>query len=422
MRVKILLPVLAALLWPLQGSYGQTERAALNPDTPAPAIVTKVEEVSLDLVIRNKKGQPVPDLKPGDLEITDDGSPAKISALHLVQGSSSGHIVTLVFDRLEPVAARQARDAAAQILKLAPASGVQLAVVKLGGRLRLFQEFTNNRQALKRAIGMATDGIKGDPGQGKRRGGEGTDQSGTRRLRYTEPNACSGDADSAGAVAAHRAGSSCEPIDIRFDGFGPGQQRLAGRKAVVYFAQGLELDSSGQTALNSAISAANRAGVSIYAIDVNGLDAKASDGLMAAVAMAGAAHAAGPSAGNSIQRGGGAPPSSVDTVAPGMRTNMGEQMGRIEMNGGSAGNESPLAKLSRGTGGAYIAGSENPRKALRRMLEDLKTYYEVSYVPAAQEDDRFRTVSVKPQRRGLLVQAPRGYFALAPGGSGSPAV
>jgi VWFA-related protein len=165
MRVIIALSALAAaVVWPPPWAYGQTEPAAAKPSAPSSpaAIVTKVEEVSLDLVVRNK-GKLVSDLKPGDLEIIDNGSPAKISDFRLVNGSSSGHVVTLVFDQLEPVAAHQARDAADQILKMAPASGIQFAVLKVGGRLRLFQEFTTNRETLKRAIGMATGGIKGDP-------------------------------------------------------------------------------------------------------------------------------------------------------------------------------------------------------------------------------------------------------------------
>ncbi len=415
----VALPALAALaFWP-SWSYAQTERAAANSSTPAAAIVTKVEEVSLDLAIRNRKGKPVSDLKAGDLQIFDDGSPAKISDLRFVNGSPGGHLVTLVFDRLEPAAARQARDAAMQLLKLAPSNGISFAVVEVEGRLRLFQEFTSDRQALKAAIGMATGKGKGDPAKESAAAEKELVQAARGAVSAPENRTMAQvmltALEQSQRIAQDR---HANPALSGLLALARAQQRIAGRKAVVYFAQGLELDSSGTNMLKSVVSSANRSGVSIYALDVQGLDFKATQGLMAAISMAGAMHAAGESPGNSVQAGGGAQPSPGNVlVTGGMQTSMGEQMGRIETNVATA-NRGPLANLSAGTGGIYIASAENPRKPLRHMLEDLTTYYEVSYVPAAEEDGRFRSVSIKPRRPGLIVKAPTGYFALPPGESG----
>ena len=51
------------------------------PLLPAPAqqssgstVKTNVEEVLLDLIVRDKKGKPVTDLKPEDLNVFDDGT------------------------------------------------------------------------------------------------------------------------------------------------------------------------------------------------------------------------------------------------------------------------------------------------------------------------------------------------------------
>src|SRR6202035_162009 len=64
-----------------------------HAQTPAPApqndkttIVTNANEVTVDLVVHNKKNDPVLDLKPGDIAITDSGSAVKISDLRLVTG------------------------------------------------------------------------------------------------------------------------------------------------------------------------------------------------------------------------------------------------------------------------------------------------------------------------------------------------
>ena len=52
--------------------------------------------------------------------------------------------------------------------------------------------------------------------------------------------------------------------------------------------------------------------------------------------------------------------------------------GRIEFDGTVSG-AGALADLSLGTGGVYIPASGDPRKPLRRMIEDLTTYYRASF-------------------------------------------
>jgi hypothetical protein len=51
------------------------------------AVVSNVDEVALDLVARDRKGNFVADLKPGDLEIVDGGSPVAIKDLRIADAS-----------------------------------------------------------------------------------------------------------------------------------------------------------------------------------------------------------------------------------------------------------------------------------------------------------------------------------------------
>src|SRR5262249_1531755 len=89
------------------------------------------------------------------------------------------------------------------------------------------------------------------------------------------------------------------------------------------------------------------------------------------------------------------------------------------LNEGLSGHTEPLAFLAESTGGAYMTANDNVRKPLERLLEDLTTYYEMSYVPPIQEyDGRFRTISVLPTREKLKIQSRAGYFALPPGNNG----
>src|SRR5215475_14380884 len=113
--------------------FGQSEAAK----TPEQTTVVNVNEVSLNLVVRDKHGKLVSDLKPEDITISDGGTPVKISQLRLVSGDSGEHIVTMVFDRLGLAAGHNAQEIAGKILKMVPQNGFSICVMKAQGRLML---------------------------------------------------------------------------------------------------------------------------------------------------------------------------------------------------------------------------------------------------------------------------------------------
>ncbi len=109
-------------------------------------------------MVHNRKNEPILDLKPEDIAVTDSGSAVKLSDLRLVTGQSGAqHLITLVFDRLEPSSAKNARDIAAKILKMVPANQFSFSVLNIEGRLRLFQEFTSDPGAVTKAVDAATE-------------------------------------------------------------------------------------------------------------------------------------------------------------------------------------------------------------------------------------------------------------------------
>src|SRR5450432_3686944 len=102
----------------------------------SPTIVSNADEVTLDLVVHDKKNKNVLDLKPEDIAVTDSGSAVKLSNLRLVTGQTSAeHLITLVFDRLDPSSARNAHDIAGKMLKVIPANEFSISVLNIGGRL-----------------------------------------------------------------------------------------------------------------------------------------------------------------------------------------------------------------------------------------------------------------------------------------------
>lgn len=404
-----------------------TQTAAATATAPAPSIVSNVDEVTLDLIVHNKKNKPVLDLKPTDIGVTDNGSAVKLSDLRLVTDKSGAeHFVTLFFDRLDPSSATNARSIANKFLKAIPADGFNLSVLTMGGRLRLLQGFTTDRAAVQKAIVTATErteGIAEDPAAAPEKNllamaQTGTDSSGSRIAAK--------DRDAARVMLASLQESQhivqdqhCMPSLAGLLALARTQRQLSGRKVVLFFEQGPQLDSNAKDMLYTITGAANRSGVSIYVVAANAIDEQAGQGLLAAMAIGGMMSATRMGGSSSATTGSGTALQPVAMAPPGSIVAGADSLTRFET-GGLEGYQNSFAALAGKTGGSYITPSDSLKKSLQQFVEDMTTYYEASYAPAIQEyDGKFRPVVVHPVRSGLKVRARAGYFALPPGpGSG----
>jgi hypothetical protein len=102
-------------------------------------IVKDVDEVPVDMVIHGKKKNLV-NLTSSDFAVTDDGAAIKLRDVHLVtRQSGPNHLVTLLFDSLDPSAGTNARDLAKKIVKVIPAKDFSFAVFSVDRRLRILQ-------------------------------------------------------------------------------------------------------------------------------------------------------------------------------------------------------------------------------------------------------------------------------------------
>src|SRR5690349_16874258 len=89
------------------------------------------EEVVLDVIVRDKKGKTIKDLKPEDVEVLDNGQKREIKSFRLVEGREAVtgsarkeldplrqvRLVTLLFERLGQNGRRLAREAALDLIK-----------------------------------------------------------------------------------------------------------------------------------------------------------------------------------------------------------------------------------------------------------------------------------------------------------------
>jgi hypothetical protein len=166
---------LATLLLVLFASLagGQTAPEAQSTPTSGateqtPTINTNVDEVSLNLVVRDKKHNLILDLKPEDIAVTDNNAPVKLTGFHLVHAdetASTGNMITLVFDTFRGPTAKSARNIADKVLALLPSKGYSFAVLDFNGRLRLIQSAccqstTTGSYAIAVAGGVSRVGLR----------------------------------------------------------------------------------------------------------------------------------------------------------------------------------------------------------------------------------------------------------------------
>ena len=415
---------------------------------------TDVNEVSLDLIVHDKRQAAVLDLKPDDLQVTDDGVPVKLSEFHLVSGEAAagrGHLVTLLFDPFMGATAMSARLVAEKILDVLPSAGYTFAVLDLKGRLRLVLGFTGDRTVLDQAIHTETESqpivlnsslttalsIVHD---------EKADKAKTEAVAAAEKNLIAitqTGVDGAGhpvgvvergqaqtlAAALRDAQAISQEQRGRLSLAGllalvKSQEALGDRKTIIYFTANQQLDPASKKMLSTITAAAARSGVSVYTVDMEAINNGGKTDQANAMMNAQAA-----SVGTLQQQGSGPISGTVTTLANGSNTGpvWGPQQdiavmtdfmrnGFEDLSNPFADTKNPMADLSKATGGLYIDAQNSTKKPLQQMVQDLSTFYQASYVPPFKDyDGKFRAISVKPLRAGLSIQTKSGYFALAGG-------
>ena len=407
-EINLLLLVTGAFgaLW----CHSQTAQPAIQ----GTILTGKAEEASLDFVVHDKKQRCVLDLKPEEVAVIDDGQAVKVTSLRLINSEAeNGHLITLVFDHLSPTVKKNGSEVARKILKLVPKGKFSLAVLKIEpGRLGLLQAFTSDRNALDLAVTAALEPDTSAKGNAVEKAAEdllmevmktGIDASGThvsgseRTLARTMFDALQ---DSARTVQEQHAQSYLSELLALAES----QQKIAGRKVVIYFTQGNHTDSSGKEVMRSIIGAANRADVSIYTVDLTAFSRAAGSDLGPLSDMM---------ALSQLQTYYG--PAALPPTDEGYFSQRSMLFGATTFH-----DRSPGEELAEGTGGSYIEGAHDLQKPLQRMIQDMTTYYEAFYLPTLKEyDGKFRSVAVKPLRKGVKIQSSEGYFAIPPGATSS---
>jgi VWFA-related protein len=334
-------------------------------------------------------------------------------------------VIAFVFDRLSADGRNTAHKAAMSYLQRGHVEGDLVGVFAIDLALRTLQPFTTDpsliRAGLEQAASQANTAFSADRDRTRTlvdsvTAGEQT-SSGASSAAPSGPGAGSSGASIGAAAAAGALSQAVGRIQVgmlrTFEALERDQQgyastngllavvsglkSLPGRKTVVFFSEGLAIPPNVQAQFRSVIHSANKANVSVYAMDAGGLRTESMNAETRKEMM------------QAAQRRLRQIESGRDDSADGiMSRNLERNEDLLRLHP-----ESGLGQLANETGGFLIHDTNDAASAFRRMEEDMRFHYLLAYSPSNESyDGKFRTISVKVSRPGLQVQTRQGYFAV----------
>jgi VWFA-related protein len=402
-------------------------------------------EILVDVVVHDKHGHLVHGLRQSDFQVFEDNAAQTVTSWREVRGGVSPEqaepaanevfvqanksensalhlsrqvrLVSLVFDKLSDTGRKLARTGALDFLKHDAGPNAYYAVFYVDRSFKVIQTYTNNMDLLRAAIERATSGTRSAPNS----------EAGGLELLAEQTAAAVGTAESlsntgqgapsvnGGALADEQANAFTDnmlQLSDQLNRTDLGQvsifslwaiikqlERLPGRKSVLYFSEGYTMPNDLWMQFASLISAANRANVTVYAVDARGLIPASDTSLSQQVLSKGLAM------------------SNHMTRARSGGSAVGDfRAGDYELDSLRANGQMVLRELAESTGGELIANVNDFRPELRHLSEDFNTWYELTYKATNPDyDGRFRTIGVAlAGHPAYTVQARSGYFALPP--------
>lgn len=437
---QLLISLAAFLLCSLSAAaQSQSQQSQSQQNSPAQAGSTGIrataQETVLDMVFRDKKGKDIRDIRPEEVHILEDGVEQNLTSFRLEggnppktagpEGGATGstpvldpmrevRLVTLVFEGLDPEGKRFFRQALKDILDMAPEQNLYFSILTVDQRLHVIQPFTADHSALLKSMDRSMmwsfvqylnqsqevkqelkQMLSGDEPQLQSSAAGGPNAAQVQssinyrmaKMQYDMLQA---------AEATDREYNARATIDALMT-LVRAQSELPGRKVVLYFNPWLFIPESVKEQYSNLISIANRGNVSFYTVDPKGLVTWSQDNM-----------------GRDYLNG-----ATSEIRSQQMRGGVGEvstAQARAAETAEGAVRSNPLMwlrDLAQQTGGETIAETNDLRAPLRTVMDEVRSYYEASYVPhITVYDGKFRKISVRVDRPNVVVHTRSGYFAL----------
>jgi VWFA-related protein len=459
---RILLVSSAALVF--LASFPLLSQNEPAQEAKRPVIRTTTREVVLDVVVRDKHHHAVTDLKPGEVEVYEDGVRQDVRAFRDIQGAeqleserrvAAGggaktmpseqpksplnslrqlNFVSVVLADIAPLNLEFARRAMQEFLASDNLPNTYVTIYRLNPTLSVVEPYTSDKDKLAKAVDRAAKGVNVRNGltgaatvasssvatmqadvaniAASPTTGQATTQAvqneiadplGTiSRDPLFAANAASMDVSvtlgnalltQAAMVKGLRFSATYEGMAVTdsLRALVRSEEQLPGRKIVLYMADGLQLPANRREVVDDLISYANRSGVSFYTVDTRGLNVD--DPMLEALAA---------------QKRTGAE-SSVAVSDPHTAIFEDDDVQLTAV--GSK--QLAMRELAESTGGFAVTNTNEIAVPMQRMMEDIRTHYELAYSPTATTyDGHFRKIEVRVNRPKVTVQTRKGYYAV----------
>jgi VWFA-related protein len=426
---------------------------------PAPAnsnivIHSNVQEVVLDVVVRRGNQSMVTNLKAADFTITENGVAQKIQSFRFVGGEDAGanalppssakssscttpapaicpaaapqvaarepNFISIVFDQMGAGSRANAIEAATDFLNQEFQENTKAAIFRLNFRVNVLRGFTDDRNALASAVRLAVNGTEQDLASASANVLNQTDYTltgGRSGITLNPGIDLTHSPDFSTSAASAAPGSESQQqlaalitnqrgmVDL-IDGMRTWnsllqiiryESALPGRKTVLYLSDGLVEPPGRPDVVRDVVSAANRANITFYCIDVRGMTLASSNGQSVGLMETAAAE-------SKTQNIMSSSPSAAMVAAKQFDLMDQAATANLQLN---------MTELAQGTGGFAVFSTNNFKQNMARIMEEVRTHYEISYVPKSTVfDGSFRKIKVNVDEAHLTVHTREGYFAL----------
>jgi VWFA-related protein len=393
--------------------------------------------VTLDVIVKDKKGKHVTDLKAEDFSVFEDGVAQKVeffsppldggndasqpkdvaTAPSGVSNSGPTNIISLVLDgaTTDQVNFKQVREATLKYIRERITGADTVGMFSIANDLQLLQPFTRDKTKLIAAVekgaalpvsnknlerGQLAEGIAETRAKLESLGGvDGT------QAKSTEEGSAGIEAMIANRVLqqftllrSQLSLQQARPILAALAAICSSQRGIVGKKTIVLFSQGFVIPATLDWQAQSVIDFAHQANVAIYIID--------SAGLRTSSPLSTSPVPSAPLAGVS----------GLADVESRIRAVGGENVFDNIRHEGLNREYDILYRISGDTGGEFIKGANDLSKGLNRIDQEMRSRYTLAFYNAGGNfDGGYRKLKVEVRRPDMQVVSRAGYYAKPPG-------
>jgi VWFA-related protein len=399
-RIRALLAAMILLLNASLSVFAQNAPQTPQSQQPQYRVRVTSELVLVNVVVRDKKGNLVRDLKKDDFTLLEDGKRQAISTFDFenvdelttagaaeatVSGAASDgallrsadkpaalnardrRLMLLFFDfsGMDPEQIERSVDAAKKFVQTRMQPADLIALVSLATNMRIDLDFTDDKTKVLGALTSYTSG----QGQGFDNGATGSSE---------------GTAETGGAFTADDTDYNTFNADRKLLALQSIMQtlgKISQKKAIIYFSNGISQNGvDNQSALRAATASAVKANVSIYPVDIRGLQAFPPGGEAQNASLHGQSAYNGAAVLNDLNS--------------------------------NAASQETLSTLASDTGGKAFFDSNDFGAVFSQVQKDSSAYYVLGFTSAnALKDGKFRRLKVQLNRPDLKLDYRSGYYA-----------